>query len=160
MTPGLEQYCQGGQAGLVVIEYVYLKDVDPDSLFAIVNNEYLRPYEVLLLDGDWQTLPTIPTPSWQETENKSQQGSSYANQLQVRTRQLSAGASGVFDSLSRRRLLLRITDGSNVKWVVGNKEQGFNLSFKRNAGGGGGFAGYDVTLRGETSHSVAQAMPF
>lgn len=160
MTPGLEQYCQGGQAGLIRIEYVYLADVDPDSLFAIVNNENQRRFPVLLLDGDWQTLPTIPTPSWRESEEKSEQGSRYANQFQLRTRQLSAGASGVLGALSRRRLLLRITDGSNRKWVVGNAEQGFSLSYLRSAGGAGGFAGYDVTLQGDTSHSIAEWVPF
>lgn len=160
MTPALEPYCQGTRAGTVRIEYVLLKDVDPDSISAIVDPTWERRNPVLLLDGDWQTMPTLPDPTWRETEQKADQGSRYRHEVSLRTRQLSAGASGIFNALSRHRLLLRITDGEERKWVLGNKDQGFRMSYHRSAGGVGSFAGYDVRLSGDFIHSVAGWNPF
>lgn len=143
-----------------MIEYVYLADVNPDSLFTIVSGANTRNFPVLLTAGAWQALPTIPTPSWEESQSLSEQGSRFTNSITLRTRQLSTRASQVFDALSRRKLLLRITDAENRKWVIGTPEQGFTLTYRRGVGGSGGFAGYDVTLTGETSESIAEWVPF
>ena len=125
-----------------------------------MNAEWNRPYDVLLQEGEWQTLPALPTPSWDEREQKSIQGSSYDQTIRVRTQQLSRGASGVMNAISRRRLLLRITDNEGQQWILGNTEEAFQMSYQRTGGGGGSFAGYTVTFTGSTSHSTTAFNPF
>ncbi|MEM9835156.1 MAG: hypothetical protein AAF828_01560 [Bacteroidota bacterium] len=160
MTPSLSQFCQGGLAGTLRLEYAYHADVDPDSLYTIVSPQWNRPYDVIFLEGDWQTLPVLRVPRWQETMSSNSQGNVYTHQVIAQVRQLSAGASAVFDAISRRRLLLRITDYEGRTFITGNREQAFRLAYVRQAGGNGQYGGYRVTITGQTSHSTTAYNPF
>ncbi len=136
MTPGLEDVCQKGTPGLLRIEYVYLADVDPASLVGIIGQGYNRPFDVLLLDGAWQVLPCFRPPRWVENHQADSQGGTYEQLLSASVRQLKPAASGIFDELSRNRLLLRIRDRDGRNWICGNTDEGFDLTYRRSPGGG------------------------
>lgn len=114
---------------------------------------------MIFTEGYWQQLPTLPNIRWTETETKSVQGSSYSNRITARTRQLSAGASQVFDTLSRLPLILRLYDAQGNIFILGNHQEGFDLTFSRNQGSGGQFSGYQVNLSGQSRHSVQSYKP-
>ena len=155
MTPSLDVLCTKGIPGLNRIEYVYLEDVDPDSLLAIVGQQYNRPFDAVLLRGSWQRLPCFRPPLWTETHKDTDQGSTFEQKLTASVRSQATRISGIFDELTRNPLLLRITDRVGQKWICGDLQQGFRLTYRRSPGGGGQFAGYDLTLQGLMSSSSA-----
>jgi hypothetical protein len=142
------------------VEYVYLKDVDPDSLWGITAPNWNRPYGALLLDGDWQTMPSLPTPSWTEESGETEQGVRYRHRIRLRNMETHPSASAVLGALARRRLLLRITNRAGQRWVCGNAEQGWSLGYRRSSGGNGQSKGYQIDLQTETSQSAAGWEPF
>lgn len=162
MTPGLEELCLQQLVGVERIEYVYLSDVDPDSLHYLVDPAtWNRPYGVQLLEGGWRRLPVLPVPRWLETSQSSEQGTAYRQQVRCRTPRMKPAAARVFDQLSRKRLLLRITDRDGTKWGFGSgPNSGFRLEYRAGPGGAGQFAGYQVQLEGLTRASCAGWNPY
>ena len=154
MTPNLEIICHKGLPGLSRIEYVYRADVDPDSLLGLIGPGYNRPYDVVLLEGQWQNLPCFRPPRWREAHKPTDQGGIFEQKLTASIRQLTPAVSGVLDEMTRNPLLLRITDRTGQRWICGNLQEKFDLTYTRSAGGGGEFAGYDLTLEGLMTSST------
>lgn len=159
----ISNYCgDPNPGGLQKIEYALLKEVDMASFEPIISTGYNWLQEITFLEGGWLTMPVLPSKRrWEEKGNFGKHGPYYDQVVQGVLPNMRAEVSGQLDKMAYRKFILRLTDMTGKKWLLGHPDTGFLFRVVSSTTGEGlpGLNHYAIEFYSETAQKMTGYVP-
>ena len=157
----IDKYISSNFGGLQSIEYASTSWIDPSSFSPIISSTYNFQQAFSFFPGfDWLKLPVLPKEDrWRETENNSEQGPSYRQEITGITPALRPVVHGEFAKMAQHDFLIRLTDRNGQVWLIGTLDEPLQFSSSGASGQHGGRNRYQIRFSGRTSRPAFGFVP-
>ena len=152
LTPLIE-YCGNSQLpGILLLEYASTANIDEATYEELHDSDYNWIGSINFISQGWMKMPLLPSSSksWNETGNSNRQGSFNDQLIHGIVPNMRPTVSGEFVKMSNHRFLLRLTDKSNQKWLIGTLDNPLQFTASGAAGSSGDLKNYRVRFSAAT----------
>jgi hypothetical protein len=148
----VNKFCgSANQAGLTLIEYAPIDNVDPASFVPIISATYNWQQDISFFSGSWLKFPILAKDdSWQENQKEQKAGTFYEQLFSGLTPNMRPEVNGEFQKMAKHRFILRLKDQNQQTWLIGTLDNPLRFSAKATTGNRKGFNQYQIRFQGVT----------